>query len=320
MKETALENRYITIDSGTTNTRICLVSDKKIIQPLFFHVGATKSIRDKDILSNTIKSGIEKLLLENRLTEKDIACVLCCGMITSEFGLVNLEHICTPAGIDKLQQSIFRCHINEITCIPFAFIRGVKTDFSSLESADIMRGEETEVMGVFSGKGLYVLPGSHSKIITVDENGVIVGFKTMLTGEMLSAIAQGTILKDSVSLQDHQIDKEHLVSGYLYARDHGLNEALFKLRLLKNFFHKQAGELYNFYLGAVLHGEIGYLLSEKEKQIFVGGKRAIKNAIAVLLDTFSDKHITVLSDTCVEHSLVNGMIRIYEGENGHENY
>ena len=65
------------------------------------------------------------------------------------YGLVNLPHITVPAGIDELHNSMEKVVLSEISNIPFCFIRGVKTECSNLEDADMMRGEETEVMGIF---------------------------------------------------------------------------------------------------------------------------------------------------------------------------
>ena len=58
--------------------------------------------------------------------------------------------------------------IKEISDIPFVFMRGVKTDDEDIDGFDMMRGEETELMGIKKkkyGECIYVLPGSHSKII-----------------------------------------------------------------------------------------------------------------------------------------------------------
>lgn len=307
-------NKIITVDSGTTNTRLCLVRDCKVVQTLRFPVGATKSIGNKKLLADTIKGGIEALLRDHALCEGDIECVICSGMITSEFGLVNLPHLCLPAGISELREAVHRCNLPEITSIPFVFIRGVKTGFESLENADIMRGEETEVVGIFEGEGIYILPGSHNKIISVDNRCRITDFKTTLTGEMLAAIAGNTILKDAVNLSDYEIDRECLMDGYRYARKNGQNSALFKVRILKNHFDKSEAEVYSFYLGAILQGEIDYVLSLKEEKIYIGGRKAIKNALALLLRAFSEKEVKVISDENVQTSLVRGMIKIYKGE------
>lgn len=83
----------------------------------------------------------------NGLCETDIECILASGMITSEFGLCNLEHIKTPAGICELHNSMYKTYINEISELPFVFIRGVKTDAEVYENFDMMRGEETKLMG-----------------------------------------------------------------------------------------------------------------------------------------------------------------------------
>ena len=53
----------------------------------------------------------------------------------------------------------------------------------------------------------YVLPGSHSKLIHVDGAGRIVDFTTMLTGEMIAALSQNTILKDAVYLAGTRLDE-----------------------------------------------------------------------------------------------------------------
>ena len=47
---------YITIDGGTTNTRINLVKDRQIIDNVKLSVGARSTIDNKDLLKNvTVK-------------------------------------------------------------------------------------------------------------------------------------------------------------------------------------------------------------------------------------------------------------------------
>ena len=58
---------YIAIDSGTSNTRISLIRDHEICQSLFFPVGATKGITDKNVLRKTTRDGITQLLQGNAL-------------------------------------------------------------------------------------------------------------------------------------------------------------------------------------------------------------------------------------------------------------
>jgi 2-dehydro-3-deoxygalactonokinase len=234
-------------------------------------------------------------------------------MITSEFGLVNLPHICAPCGIKEMKQNAFDTYLPEISDIPFTFIRGVKTVSEDLSKVDMMRGEETELMGILQdGKCAYVLPGSHSKIIFTDDNGNITEFATLLTGELIYAISTDTILKDAVDLTLSQYDKEYLENGYEYCKKNGINEALFKVRILKNLFKATPTECYGFFLGIALCGEIEKILKFNPPTIVIGGKKQLKEATAYLLKKYSNSIIKELSDKEVDCSSTLGAIKIYE--------
>ena len=306
--------KYICIDGGTTNTRINLVENGGIIDTLHFNVGARLSIENKDLLKETVKKGIELILEKNGKREEDITKILASGMITSEFGLVNLPHITVPAGIEELNASIYETLLSDISKSPFVFIRGVKTNCEDLKHSDMMRGEETELMGIYKGRGVYILPGSHSKIIKTDSKGKIVDFKTNLTGEMLASLSQNTILKNSVYFNNDRIDKEYLIKGFEYSQKFGINEALFKVRILCNLFNKSSVQVYSFYIGVVLSDEIASILKEKPERIVIGGKKQIKKPMEILLKEFSDSEVILVSDLDVNYSSAIGAIKIYENK------
>ncbi len=306
---------YIVIDGGTTNTRIGLARDKKISDIISVNVGARKGIDDKNILKNEIKNAISEILKNNNLTTGDIEVVLAAGIITSEFGLYNLPHITAPSGVEDLSRGIKRVQIPEITDIPFVFIPGVKTVCKDLASADMMRGEECEVMGIMAEgecADVYILPGSHSKIIKM-KNGKITEFKTMLTGEMIYSLSQYTILKDAVDLTVSEYDSEYLLKGYRYVDDAGLNEALFKARILKNIFKADSKEIYSFFLGAVLFGEIRNILNLSAKRIVIGGKGQLRNAMKEIIESVSDIEVITVPEEMVKISSFMGMISVYQG-------
>lgn len=306
---------YITIDGGTTNTRINLVKDRQIIDNVKLSVGARSTIDNKDLLKNELKRSIHQLLEKNSLSEKDIKRVLASGMITSEFGLCNLPHIETPAGIYELHNHMHETIISEITNIPFVFIRGVKTLSQDFENTDMMRGEETELMGIFEacyGTAIYVLPGSHSKIIRIDTHGRICDFSTMLTGEMIASLSQNTILKDAVDLSVTNTDTEYLLKGYDYCCEVGINQALFKVRVLKNIFKKNKEEIYSFCIGIILCNEIRQIINSDEQTVVLGGKAQLKKAMATILQERTDKKIIILDEKTVASSTATGAIKIFE--------
>lgn len=306
---------YITVDGGTTNTRISLIEDGKALGIKKLNVGAKKSIDGIAPLKNGITGAIKALLDENGLTENDIERVLASGMITSEFGLCELPHLIAPVGVNELHSGMHEVAFTDISAIPFVFIRGVKTVGGELSKTDMMRGEETELFGLTGAierDAVYVLPGSHSKIISTDTEGKISRFSTMLTGEMIGALTEGTILKDAVDLSCSETDSEHLLAGYAYAKENGLNNALFKVRILKNLMKRDKKQVYSFFLGAVLCDEIAEILKYGASKIIIGGRRQIKEATAEILRHVTCTKVVTVSECDVELSTSRGMIKIYE--------
>ena len=306
--------KYVTIDGGTTNTRASLVIGGDIQSTVKIPIGAKKSIGGNEELKNALKAALDKLLSEAGYSISDIDAILASGMITSEFGLVDLPHITAPAGIAELARNMESILVPEVAEIPINFVRGVKT-VGELELTDMMRGEETELMGLREesyGECVFVLPGSHSKLIYTDREGRITRFSTTLTGEMIAALSEGTILKDAVSLSCEKLDTPSLDDGFLYARERGLNEALFKTRILKNLFGRGEEECYSFFLGAVLADEINTIISSPATTVVIGGRAQIKKATAHLCQKHSDKKVIAISDEAVAASTAKGIVRIFE--------
>lgn len=307
--------RYITIDGGTTNTRINLVVDRKKTDTVKLDMGVGKAAENKELYVSEIKSGLEKILSDNNLSWQDITSIIASGMITSEYGLCNLAHITCPAGLNELHESMCKVNLDDISPVPFVFIRGVKMSGSDFSCTDIMRGEETELMGILNPQYkncVYVLPGSHSKIIKTDEKGNIVSFDTMLTGEMTAVLSSNTILKDAVDLSCDGFDGEFLLKGYEYAQKEGINKALFKVRILKNVFGCTPLQTYSFFLGAVLQGEIECIKKSGADNVVLAGKAQLKKAMAYILENASKLNVCVLDETAVDSSTCIGAVRIFE--------
>ena len=305
--------RYLTIDGGTTNTRIYLVEDYKITDTVKINVGSNNP-GAREILTKEINTEIKTLLSKHDLTEKDINRILASGMITSEFGLYKLDHIIAPAGISELNQNSCEVVLEEISSIPISFICGVKTVGDTLEQINMMRGEETEIIGIAKaeyGSCIYVLPGSHSKIIRTDKDGRILDFISTLTGELIAALTKSTILSTCVDLNAKLCEKA-LRDGYDYAKEYGINETLLKTRTLANILKKDSDYIYSFFMGTVLCDEINAILKMPENTVVISGREEIKRAISLLLEKYSDKNIIALDKESVDSSTVNGAIKIFE--------
>jgi 2-dehydro-3-deoxygalactonokinase len=115
-----------------------------------------------------------------------------CGTIGANIGWQQAGYRSCPALLDDGASGAlrFRHGTREV-----AILAGV-TGTSHIGEPDLMRGEETQLAGVFEageGDGLYVLPGTHNKWVVV-EGGAISAFHTSMSGELYSVIAGHTIL------------------------------------------------------------------------------------------------------------------------------
>lgn len=303
---------YIVIDGGTTNTRLYLVRETSVDSEKLSLGSGNAGSRER--LTVAVGEGLCALLERNGLTEQDVHCILASGTITSELGLCLVPHVPAPAGIAQLHENMHPTRLPEITSIPFVFIPGVRIASEDLLQADMMRGEETELFGLLETPEtdcLYVLPGSHNKLITVDEAGRICAIRTMLTGEMLASLSRHTILSAAVDLSCDRICEDFLLQGYECCEQLGINEALFKVRMLKNIFGGSREEVYSFFLGVVLHGDLRQILACREKKIIIGGQSKMQKALAVLLEAKTSKPVICAREQQVQNSVIRGALRIY---------
>jgi 2-dehydro-3-deoxygalactonokinase len=154
-------------------------------------------------------------------------------------------------------------------------------------SDDILRGEETELMGIleepslrkFQGSSTAILPGTHSKVIQI-QNGAIVDFRTYLTGELFEVLRQHSILKHSVDPEPNSDEGalEFFDLGVKRAADIGLLESLFSVRT--NVVLKGIPRDFNtLYLSGLLIGtEVRSILthSNRDSHIVLGGKPSLQ--------------------------------------------
>ncbi len=304
--------RYITVDGGTTNTRLSLVEDGKVVKTVARAVGSNN--KDNRVLKQTVKEALGALLAPCELTEKDITAVIASGMITSEYGLHPLPHLPLPAGVKELHASMETVSLPDVTTLPITFIRGAKSVGDSPLATDMMRGEETELMGLpFYENAVYVLPGTHSKIVETDGEGRVTRFATHMTGEMAAALSSHTILKEAVSLETVETDRDALFAGYKAAVEQGISAALFKVRVGKNLFSYDEKQTYGFFLGAILASEVQAILRTGASTVVIAGKRVLREALRLLLNATGDARVICVEDEAAAHAPALGAVRIFEG-------
>ncbi|UOM34623.1 2-dehydro-3-deoxygalactonokinase [Acuticoccus sp. I52.16.1] len=129
--------------------------------------------------------------------------VLLSGMVGSRQGWVEAPYVPVPATAAALAANCARVATawGEVRIVP-----GVVIGADGRGRADVMRGEETEIMGALAAldlrEGTFVLPGTHSKWVTV-EDGAITDFATFMTGEIFAAMRDHTILARMMTQAPH---------------------------------------------------------------------------------------------------------------------
>jgi len=321
----------LTIDTGTTNTRVSLWNNATVIAHSANEVGVrdTAMSGSKDKLEQGVRKTILDTLAKANVSEDEIDLVLGSGMISSNVGLFELPHIPAPAGLQQLARGMVAVTISTVFSKPIYLVPGVRNVVENIglhncEAMDMMRGEEVEVMGVIdqlgiTGPAMLIMPGSHSKFVCIDEKNNILGCVTTLAGELLYVITHNTILAKSLDSDFAEfINPEMLLAGAQSAQTIGLGRTCFNVRTLDQFTIYQRNDRANFLLGAILGADLLTLKNSTAIKMMPGtpviicGKPIMKEALALLIkndDYFSGK-VTVVSNEMQEHLAGYGAIKV----------
>lgn len=295
----------IAIDGGTTNTRAVLIDGNREFAAVEM---SRTGVKDTAVdghngkLKEAARTCIHRLV-ENHLTGFDeVERVIASGMITSGSGLYEIPHVTAPAGVFELAGRMREVLIEDVCPIPILFIPGVKNCDDPLamdhyRTMDMMRGEEVESIAVLESypKGrpyLLVLPGSHMKLVAINEKGQISGCLTTLSGELLSAVTHHTVIADAVGngfVEADAYDLSMVLEGSRAAAAAGFSHACFQARILNQFVEPDHRKIACFLLGAVLQNDIEVLKragrpwTDCDVPVIISGKFPLGKAFADLL-------------------------------------
>lgn len=125
---------------------------------------------------------------------------LLAGMAGADRGWRMAPYVPCPAAIDDLVHGLCWVRPGAVAIVP-------GLSFVSDSAVDLMRGEETQILGAAAAKLVPAdcftcHPGTHTKWIIV-RNRRVTGFRTSLTGELFALLKQHSILADR--LQDEVV-------------------------------------------------------------------------------------------------------------------
>jgi len=215
---------YITIDCGTTNSRVYVVDETgKVYGKAAKKVGVrnTSMSGSRRVLEDGLRETVAEAVQNAGITLADVRAAFSSGMITSEIGLKELPHLEAPCDVRRLAENI--AEVTDVKLaegVPVYFVRGIKNKMPAdvsdptrvVGELDFMRGEETQAAGLLqrgdvSVPATLVVLSSHTKFIPINEKGEILGSLTTLSGQVYEAILAETFVGKSVEKRDNADEK-----------------------------------------------------------------------------------------------------------------
>ena len=148
------------------------------------------------------------------------ATMIACGMVGAksgwrEAGYVAVDAVAGVGAASDAQAGLLAASVVSVATTlgrRLSIIPGVKSD-----EPDVMRGEETQLVGSAVAEGMVVLPGTHSKWVHMSA-GRIASFATFYTGEMNSLIREHSSVGALLTSPPDIDDEAAFGMGLHYAR------------------------------------------------------------------------------------------------------
>jgi 2-dehydro-3-deoxygalactonokinase len=172
----------IALDWGTTRARAFLISG----------AGEVLERRSADQGIQSVPSGgfpaaFEVVAGDLRKAAPEAGIVLA-GMVGSRNGWIEAHYVACPASPDEIADAGMKVTLADGS--PATILPGLSCDEGAF---DVMRGEETLIVGLGLDEGIACLPGTHSKWALI-QGGRITRFASFMTGEIYGLLRQHSIL------------------------------------------------------------------------------------------------------------------------------
>jgi 2-dehydro-3-deoxygalactonokinase len=172
----------IAIDWGTTRARAFLIGADGVV---IDRRSADQGIQS--VPEGGFPAAFDAIAGEFRRSHPDAAIALA-GMIGSRNGWVEAPYVACPAAPAAIASAAMPVTLADGA--QALILPGLSCDEGAF---DVMRGEETLIVGLGLEDGLVCLPGTHSKWAVI-ESGRIARFASFMTGEVYGLLRQNSIL------------------------------------------------------------------------------------------------------------------------------
>lgn len=268
--------QFLSCDWGTSSFRLKLIDARTLETLAEVHhdngIATTNakwqnSARDENRFSffaSVIASGIGVLEGKKQVPLSGVPVILS-GMASSTLGMIQLPYKQMPFNIDGSDLIVEHVEASNEFNHDVFIISGV------CSNDDVMRGEETQLVGAVEGDSnaetVYIFPGTHSKQIAV-KDGIAHDFRTYMTGEIFSLLSKHSTLRESLADATQGITSSYntdFISGVRDSANSNLLNQLFHVR--SRFLLDKCGPAQNkSYLSGLLIGNEVHELSRREME------------------------------------------------------
>lgn len=279
----AVTRPVIAVDWGTSTFRAYLLDAEGGIAERHESAGGILRVRGGDFAAAL------EAELGSWLGRHADALVLMSGMIGSRQGWREVPYVACPAEPAEIAAGLERVDWGEGEAE--AWIVPGLLDESRPGQPDVMRGEETQVLGALpalspSG-GLVCLPGTHSKWVRVGD-GVLQGFATYMTGEVFDLLQGHSILSRLMTKGAVTADRWFL-EGVLQGRQGGLLNRLFSARSRALTGDLPEAEVRSYLSGLLIGDELAAAVPEAPTEIHLLGAPALAALYEAALEKLGHK-------------------------------
>ncbi|GAB4394412.1 MAG: 2-dehydro-3-deoxygalactonokinase [Kiloniellaceae bacterium] len=254
-----MSRSVVAVDWGTSSFRAYRLDAQGAIVDRRETAGGILRVRGGDFAAALLAE------VEDWLKQDPDALVILSGMIGSRQGWRELPYVDCPASLADIAAGLERVDWGEGE----AWIVPGLLDESRVHQPDVMRGEETQVLGALSAlgaqQGLICLPGTHSKWVRVD-GGAIAGFATYMTGEVYDLLQGHSILSRLMTKGAVNADRWFL-EGVTLAQEGGLLNRLFTARSRVLAGDLPEAEVRSYLSGLLIGDELASALTEADRTV-----------------------------------------------------
>lgn len=256
-------DNFIAVDWGSSNLRLWVYQQGQCV---WQHVSQDGVIKHQ---ASTFKDiWLSLLHLCPYSLTKDTTAVMS-GMIGSNIGWKDSHYLLCPTSVKALSQYLTR--VEDAGPVPVFIIPGLQ--IAGPDTYNVMRGEETQLLGVLADNSWYVFPGTHCKWVYV-KNGKVCDFQTIMTGEFFHLLLHHSIVGKNV-LRHKSNTQDFLAGAERGKYETCLPRSVFELRsrIVSNSLSSDA--LYETLSGLLIGHEIAqmlqhYSISIEDEVVVVG--------------------------------------------------